>query len=256
MKRLLAVFLMATPLAAIGQRLPDLYHDEIAGDPPFLSQPGWRPLLNGRDLAGWHAENQASHEWFTAKSVNWKRIFAPLRLQAKAAPGDRIVNGNNGKAANLVTDDKFGSFELYAEFLLAKGSNSGIFLHGLYEVQIFDSYGYTGPLTVGDCGGIYEMPDGAGGSPPMRNATRPPGEWQSFHIWFQAPKVDAASGRVIGRPKVLRVMLNSMLVQENVTLGGPTVSHMNIPEAARNPVMLQGDHGLVAFRNLYIREFD
>ncbi len=257
MRKLLALLLLVVPLAA-GQerrRLPDLYHDETAGDPPFLSQPGWRPLLSGHDLSGWHAENQAKHDWFTAAAVNWKRVFAPLRLQAKSAPGDRIVNGKEGKTANLVTDDKFGSFELYAEFLLAKGSNSGIFLHGLYEVQIFDSFGYTGPLTVGDCGGIYEQPEGGGGSPPLRNAARPPGEWQSFHIWFQAPKVDA-SGRVTERPKVLRVLLNGVQVQENVTLSGPTTSHTNIPVAEKNPLMLQGDHGPVAFRNIYIREFE
>ena len=90
----------------------------------------------------------------------------------------------------------------------------------------------------------------------MRNAARPPGEWQSLHIWFQAPKVDATSGRTIGHAKILRVMLNGQLVQENVTIGGPTTSHMNLPEAPKNPVMLQGDHGPVAFRNIYIREFE
>src|SRR5580658_4878642 len=87
------------------QRLPDLYHDETYGDPPYLSEPGWRPLLNGRDLSGWHAVNQASHEWFTATAVNWKRVFNPTHLTAKAGPGDRIVNGKDGKTANLVTDE-------------------------------------------------------------------------------------------------------------------------------------------------------
>jgi len=239
-------------LSAIGnaQNLPDLYHDEQHGDPPYLSESGWRPLLNGRDLAGWHAEGAS--EWFTAKSVVWKRIFSPLRLTAKAAPGDRIVNGKEGKTAHLITDERFGNFELYLEFLLAKGSNSGVFLHGLYEVQIFDSYGYAGPLKVGDCGGIYELTEG-GGSPPAVNAARPPGEWQSLRIWFQAPRFDAA-GKIVERPKVLRVMLNETPVQENVTLPGPTVSHLNIPEAAKNPIMLQGDHGPVSFRNIYIKD--
>ena len=239
--------------ALLAQKLPDLYHDEAHGDPPFLTESGWRPLLNGRDLAGWHPENPAANEWFTARSVVWKRIFSPLRLTAKSAPGDRIVNGREGKTSHLITDDKFGSFELYLEFLLAKGSNSGVFLHGLYEVQIFDSFGYTGPLKVGDCGGIYET-DRGGGSPPAVNATRAPGEWQSLRIWFQAPRFDA-SGKLTGPPKVLRVLLNETPVQENVTLNGPTVSHLNIPEAAKNPIMLQGDHGPVAFRNIYIKEW-
>ncbi|HKE22090.1 MAG TPA: DUF1080 domain-containing protein [Bryobacteraceae bacterium] len=240
---------------AVAQSLPNLYHDEAYGDPAFLAQPGWRPLLNGHDLAGWHSENQAPQEWFTTPAVTWKRVFSPTHLNAKAGSGDRIVNGKDGKTANLITNEKFGSFELYLEFLLAKGSNSGVFLHGLYEVQIFDSYGFDGALTAGDCGGIYERPDGTAGSPPARNAARPPGEWQSFRIWFQAPKVDA-SGRVTSRAKVLRVLLNGIPVQENVTLMGPTLSSLKIPEGAKNPIMLQGDHGPVAFRNIYIREFE
>jgi hypothetical protein len=235
------------------QTLPDLYHGETHGDPPFLYEQGWRPLLNGHDLTGWHGENQAPPGWLTARSVTWKRVFSPTRLSIQSGPGDRIVNGQEGKAANLVTDETFGSFELYLEFMLAKGSNSGVYLHGLYEVQIFDSYGYNGPMTVGDCGGIYEQPDGHGGSPPARNAARPPGEWQSLHVWFQAPSFDAA-GRMVAKPKILRVLLNEIPVQENFTLSGPTLSSMKIAEAARNPIMLQGDHGPVAFRNIYIKE--
>ena len=241
--------------ATIAQSLPDLYHDEIAGDPPFLSEPGWKPLLNGKDLAGWHAENRGPHDWLTAKAVNWKRVFSPLRFTVTPGPGDRMVNGHDGNTANLVTDSTFGSFELYAEFLLAKGSNSGIFLHGLYEVQIFDSYGFTGALTCGDLGGVYERADHTAGSPPARNAARPPGEWQSMHIWFQAPRFDA-NGRMTAKPKVLRVLLNGVPVQENVTLAGPTGDARMFTEAEKNPILLQGDHGPVAFRNLYIREFE
>ncbi len=167
-----------------------------------------------------------------------------------------MINGRDGKTANLVSTEKFGSFELYLEFILARGSNSGVYLHGLYEVQIFDSQGYAGPLTVGDCGGIYQQDDGTGGSPlgspPLVNASRAPGEWQSLHIWFQAPRFDA-SGKKTGNAKVLRVLLNDTHVQENVEVPGPTVSHMGIAEAAENPIMLQGDHGPVAFRNIYIR---
>ncbi len=141
---------------SVAQKLPDLYHGEWHGDPPFLSQSGWRPLLNGKDLSGWHAEGgtppaeapdaRVVHDqvggWFTTRSVNWNRVFGPKTLIAKSAPGDRIVNGHDGRAANLVTDEKFGSFELYLEFMNARGSNSGVYLHGLYEVQIFDSYGF------------------------------------------------------------------------------------------------------------------
>ncbi len=245
----------ATGLATLpstAQKLPDLYHDEVYGDPPFLSEPGWRALLNGKDLAGWHGLPGSPNEWFTTKAVHWKRVFNPTRLLGERGPGDRIINGPLNKTVNLVTDEKFGSFELFLEFMTAKGSNSGVYLHGLYEVQIFDSYGFEGPLTVGDCGGIYEHSDDTGGAPPLRNACRAPGEWQSLHIWFAAPQFDVM-GHKRRNARALRVLLNQIVVQENVELNGPTRSSLEIPEAAKNPLMLQGDHSAIAYRNIYIK---
>jgi hypothetical protein len=254
MRRLLLLVIVAvSPAGGWAQTLPDLYHGEVYGDPPFLYEKDWRPLLNARDLSGWHARDSAESGWFAAPSVTWRRVFAPTRLTASPEGGDRIVNGKDGKAADLVTDEKFGDFELYLEFLLAKGSNSGVYLHGLYEVQIFDSYGFKGPLTVGDCGGIYELDHGGGGSPPARQAARPPGEWQTLRIWFQAPRFNS-NGTMTARPKVRRVLLNNVPVQEEFTLTGPTLGHLTVPEAARNPIMLQGDHGPVAYRHIYVRE--
>ncbi|MGA2329306.1 MAG: DUF1080 domain-containing protein [Bryobacteraceae bacterium] len=250
--RLFVLGCLGLSFAVLAQNLPDLYTSEAHGDPPFLSEKGWRPLLNGTDLTGWHAEKGASHEWFTARSVRWKRVFGPTRLAASPAPGDRIVNGAAGKTANLVTEEKFQDLELFLEFMLAKGSNSGVYLHGLYEVQIFDSYGYAGHLTVGDCGGIYGRNGSEGGSPPLRNAARPPGEWQSLHIWFRAPRFDSA-GKKVANARFLRVLLNDVLVQDNFEVSAPTQSHVEIPEAAENPLMLQGDHGPVAYRNIYVR---
>ena len=247
-----ALALLAALVPILAQELPDLYSGEIHGDPPFLAEPGWIPLLDGASLAGWQGQDGKAHEWSTTRSVRWRRVFGPTRLEVSPLPGDRIFNGKAGRTANLVTERKFGDHELYLEFMTAKGSNSGVYLHGLYEVQIFDSYGYSGPLTVGDCGGIYKRAKGGGGSPPMRNACRQPGEWQSLHIWFQAPRYDAAGNRTAGA-RFLRVLLNEVLIQENVEAAGPTQSHMNIPEAAVNPLMLQGDHGPVAFRNIYVK---
>lgn len=248
---LLSVWLGVAALSA--QHLPDIYRDEIHGDPPFLSQPGWKPLLNGKDTAGWHADGGGKHQWVAVRNVNWRRVFNPKMLVLGKPPGDRLVNGAQGKTTDLVSDEKFGDFELFVEFMLARGSNSGVFLHGLYEVQVFDSYGYAGPLMVGDNGGIYCADDGHGGSPPIVNASRPPGEWQSFHIWFQAPRFDA-QGKKTANARVLRVLLNDTLVQREFELDGPTGHHKgDIVEAARNPILLQGDHGPVAFRNIYIR---
>jgi hypothetical protein len=139
--------------------------------------------------------------------------------------------------------------------MLAKGSNSGVYMHSLYECQIFDSWGSTEPVTSSDGGGIYHRwinEKGVGGSAPSRNASRRPGEWQSYHIWFRAPRFDAA-GKKTENAKYIRVVFNDLSVQNNVEVDGPTRAANNIPEAAENPIMLQGDHGPVAFRNIYWR---
>ena len=69
---------------------------------------------------GWHSVDGSAHEWFTSRAVVWKRIFNPKHLVAAHEPGDRLINGDTGKTANLVTDEKFGSFELYLEFMTAR----------------------------------------------------------------------------------------------------------------------------------------
>lgn len=250
----LPLLLVAATLCGVPgfAQLPDLYTQEMHGDPPFLSQAGWRPLLNGKDLAGWRSADGKPHEWVATRSVNWKRIFNPKQLTYNPEPGDRIVNGKRGITSDLMSEEKFGDCELYLDFMLPRGSNSGVFLHSHYEVQLFDSYDYTGQLAVGDNGGIYRRLDGSGGSPPRVNSSRPPGQWQSLHIWFRGPKFDAG-GKKISNATFLRVLLNEVLVQENVEMAGPTGRHFEIPEASQNPIMLQGDHGSVAFRNIYIR---
>lgn len=236
------------------QKLPELNDGDAHGDAPYLLENGWRPLLNGQDLSGWHAQDGKPLEWLTTRGVLWERLLGPTRLGASPAPSGTILNGRRGSTSNLVSDEKFGDVELYLEFMIAKGSNSGVYLHGLYEVQIFDSYGSAEPLTSSDAGGIYHRwinNQGAGGSAPSRNASRRPGEWQSYQIWFRAPRFDAA-GRKIENAKFVRVLFNGLSVQNNVECDGPTRAHMEIPEAATNPLMLQGDHGPVAFRNIYV----
>lgn len=247
------VFLLAALVAA--QTKVELNDGEAHGDPPFLLEDGWRPLLNGRDLTGWHPQEGKPSEWFTTRGVRFERLLGPTRLFAVPGPGDRIVNGPTGRTANLVTHEKFGDVELYLEFMLAKGSNSGVYLHGLYEIQIFDSWGSTEPMKTSDCGAVYHRwidNRGVGGSPPRVNASRRPGEWQPFQIWFRAPRFDA-SGRKTENARFIRVLHNGILVQEEVEVDGPTRAHMPHPEAPLNPLMLQGDHGPVAYKDIYIR---
>jgi len=228
---------------------------DFRGDSPFLVSDGWIPLLNGKDLSGWHAQpGMAKNTWLTTKAVLFDMVKDPKALGARSQPGDRLLNGPTGKTANLVTDMKHGDIELYIEFMVPRGSNSGVYLHGLYEIQVFDSWGAGSPKTT-DCGSIYhrwidEKP--VGGSAAKVNASRQPGQWQSFHAWFRAPRFDA-SGKKTANARFDKVLHNGVLVQENVDLAGGTRSHMPIPEAALNPLMLQGDHGPVAFRNIYYR---
>lgn len=251
---LLAALLGLLPAAA--QKLPEITDGEAHGDAPFLIENGWRALFNGKDLSGWHGQDpKQKNDWFSTRGVRWERLLGPTRLAGVAAPGDRLLNGPTGRTVNLVTDETFGDVELYLEFMLAKGSNSGVYLHGLYEIQVFDSWGSSEPVTSSDCGGVYHRwidNHGVGGSAPSRNASRRPGEWQSFHIWFQAPRFDA-SGKKIQNAKFLRVLHNGLSIQANVEVEGPTRAHMNLAEAPLNPIMLQGDHGPVAYRSIYVR---
>jgi|SRR5450759_673787 len=247
------VFLAAVlACSAVAQSAQDLPPDRIAGlEAPWLQQSGWWQL-DGKGLKGWHTRDGQPGTWFAARTVDCVKTD-PKKLLAKPSPGKIIVNGPDGKTADLVTDDKLGDVELYVEWMIPQGSNSGVYLHGLYEVQIFDSYGKTRLGTI-DAGAIYnrwidEKP--VGGSAPKVNASRAPGEWQSFHVWFRAPRFEA--GKKIQNARFLKVVYNGQTVQENVEVDGPTRAHMDIPEAPMNPLMLQGDHGPVAFRNIWVR---
>jgi hypothetical protein len=252
-KRLLArnLPLLLCAAASAFAQLPDAYTGETHGDPPFLYQPGWRPLLNGTNLDGWHIAGNKPHEWVTARAVTWKRIFDPRRLTFTPAPGDRLVNGREGRTLDLISNESFSDCELYLEFMLSKGSNSGVYLNGHYELQLFDSFGHGGELQPGDNGAIYRLSNNTGGWPPRINASRPPGDWQSLHIWFLAPRFEA--GRKTASARFLRVLLNETLIHEDVEVSGPTGSHKVLEESPAGPLLLQGDHGPVAFRNIYIR---
>ena len=160
------------------------------------------------------------------------RSADPPALTASPAPGDRIFNGPRGKAANLVTTARFGDVELHLEFLLAAKSNSGVYLHGLYEIQLLDSHGVT-RLRFGDCGGIYTRKVGevlSGGRPPLVNACRPPGQWQTLQIRFRAPRFDA-SGRKVAHARFELVLLNGYVVQRDEEVDGPPIP----PSRTRRP---------------------
>ena len=183
------------------------------------------------------------------------------------APGTGVLVSNPAKPApdpveNLLTTWEHGDLEVDLDFLLTPGSNSGIFLQGRYEVQLFDSWGVKAP-TFTDCGGIYERWDSARpkgqqgyqGVAPRANACRAPGLWQHLHIEFEAPRFDAA-GQKTSNARFAQVALNGFVIHDHVEVTGPTRSAAFDDERPLGPLMIQGDHGPVAIRALTVKRRD
>lgn len=206
---------------------------------------------------------------FHSPAANWQVAGAvggdprtQKSLTALVGSGTLVNNPTEKERGNLITAAEYGDLEVDLDFLMTPGSNSGVYLMGRYEVQLFDSWRVKSPA-YSDCGGIYERWDeargpgkqGYEGHAPLANASRAPGLWQHLHIEFQSPRFDAA-GRKTTNAKFLKVVLNDFVVQENVEVTGPTRAAAFSDEAARGPLMIQGDHGPVAIRALSIKQFD
>ncbi len=182
------------------------------------------------------------------------------RLAARPGKGV-LVNGKTGRERNLVTREAFGDVEVEVEFLIPRRSNSGVKFQGVYEIQILDSYGKKKELTGDDCGGIYPRAEERPkyhhidkGIAPRVNACKPPGEWQKLHAIFLAPRFDS-EGKKTASARLKRATLNGKLIHDNVELKTPTGSNWKKKEVATGPLLLQGDHGPVAFRNVRVRPY-
>jgi hypothetical protein len=169
---------------------------------------------------------------------------------------------NRNKGEDLYTIEEYGDIDLDLEYLIAPGSNSGIYLQGRYEIQLIDTWGATS-IRSGSNGGIYERWDdtkpegqkGYLGYAPRQNASRAPGVWQKLRISFQAPRFDAG-GNKIQNAIILRVEMNGVAIHDNVELTGVTRGSMSASEKSVGPIRIQGDHGPIAFRNIKITRFD
>jgi hypothetical protein len=191
-------------------------------------------LFNGKDLSHWLHQDGSAPKW-------------------------RVENGYAevvAKTGNISTREAFGDCQLHVEFAeptpprgeSQERGNSGVFLMGLYEIQVLDSY-ENRTYADGQAAAVY------GQYPPQVNASRPPGQWQSYDIVFHGPRFDK-NGKFLRAARVT-VLHNGVLVQDNVELTGPTAHKARppyAPHAGRLPLGLQ-DHGdPVRFRNIWIRE--
>lgn len=174
-----------------------------------------------------------------------------------------LVNdpGKKNRGTDLITNLEHGDLDLELDYMMAKGSNSGIYLQGRYEIQLEDSWGVKNATSANN-GAVYERWDesrpsgqkGYEGYAPRQNVSRAPGLWQHLKVSFQAPRFDA-SGKKIENAKILRAELNGVTIHENVELFGPTRGAMGGNEVAMGPLRLQGDHGAVAFRDIKVTEY-
>jgi hypothetical protein len=239
--RMLPAFLFAAlgVTAAAGAKPPD---------------DGWIVLLGEKSLDAWR---KPSPDWLVVGDVTLDPANSKL---LKPVPGTGVfVNGPKGRLADLLSKEEYGDVELHMEFCIPRGSNSGVKFHGLYEIQIYDSWHVRRP-TGNDCGGIYPRAELTPkyhyldyGIPPRVNACKPPGQWQTLDAVFLAPRFDAA-GKKVANAKLVKAVLNGQVIHENVELLTPTGHNWTKAEVARGPLLLQADHGPVAFRDVRVRK--
>jgi hypothetical protein len=217
---------------------------------------GWRDLVTekpGEVFAG------KVGGWYPADSVE---IDAGNERRLTGKPGKGIlVNGKAGREPDLTTKESFGDVELELEFLMPKRSNSGVKFHAVYEIQLCDSFGKKGTLTGEDCGGIYPRANLLPvykhidkGIAPKVNACKEPGTWQKLTAIFISPRFDA-DGKKTANARIVKATLNGTTIHEDVELKTPTGNNWEKKEKDKGPILIQGDHGPVAYRNVRVRPY-
>ena len=175
-----------------------------------------------------------------------------VKVGAKSAPAEWPVTGGVVTVAkgSIRTADTFGDFQLHVEFNIpympdqkgqARG-NSGVYLQGIHELQVLDSYGL--PPKNNECGGIYQQ------IVPSTNACKPPLQWQTYDITFHAAQLDG--GKVVKKAR-LTVVQNGQTIIDDKEIS-PTPGGVNdVKEGGPGPIMLQDHNNPVQFRNVWIK---
>jgi hypothetical protein len=227
----------------------------------FQMQPGrdnkpgleFRAKLQGEKLIGSHVDRERTINWVGVRPPKWPASDAnakhsygkPVELFGGTSydafgpqSGDKVTNWSveNGvltnapPASNLVSKQKFKDFRVQAEYKLAEGSNSGLYLRGRYELQILDDFGK--PTESHGHAAIYAW------VPPLVNASKPAGEWQTLDVTIVGNRVSAT--------------LNGQKVHDNSQIQAITGGALDADELAPGPIMVQGDHAKVWFKKLVV----
>ncbi|MEM9445993.1 MAG: DUF1080 domain-containing protein [Verrucomicrobiota bacterium] len=222
----------------------------------LLAEEASEELLSKGDFSKFKAETTSGWEFTNeVKAVSGEKALA----YEATDEGPILVNGKTKqKASYLFTKKEYRDLRIELEFMVPKGSNSGVYVMGRYEIQILDSYGKKEPKFSG-LGGLYQRwktegpkeQRGFEGVAPKVNAAKAPGQWQILEITFKAPRFDS-SGKKIGPAQFIEVLVNGELVHENQAALGPTRSAQFTDEKKTGPVVIQGDHGPLAIRKLTI----
>lgn len=176
-------------------------------------------LFNGRDLTGWRLTDPGA--------INGWRVQDGLLIN----DAEQEEGQPHKHYGNLRTDQEFEDFSLHCETRVPKNGNSGVYIRGIYEVQVFDSYGK--PLDAHNMGAIYSR------ICPTRSAEKPAGQWQTLEITF----VDRHA----------TVVLNGVKIIDNQPVEGCTGGALWSDVTRPGPIYLQGDHTSIEYRNLVLR---
>jgi len=245
-----------------------------APPPQFRVEDGWKPLFNGHDLSGWKFRNpDAKKVWVVCDLVRLdeKDRARLVPVGQGGTPDAILLCGGDGRGSDIMTTDSFGDYQLHIEFTVPVGSNSGVYNRGLYEIQVFDSFGKP-KLSFHDCGSLYER------AYPRENLSKPPGQWQTYDITLKGKRITLVwNGKLVfenhdvrygetdreayerlnqenaNKPAALRVKLREENGKYVGYFGdGGTRAGLDGPDRP-GPILLQGDHGPVAYRRIFIR---
>jgi hypothetical protein len=181
------------------------------------SEDGFTPLFNGKDLTGWKLRNPQGHD-------SWSVLEGGVLKNT-------VEKGVHG--TDLVTEKKFKDFVVRFEYMMPDNSNSGFYLRGRHEIQLLGDF-KSGKATEGGNGAIYSF------RKPDQFVTKPAGQWQTVEATMVGNKIT--------------VVMNGVKIHDNVECNRPTGGELDNKVTEPGPILLQGDHGTVSFRNIRIKE--